>query len=60
MIGRTCEVIITVIDGNDKKSLDLNKRPSDSVEDFRKRVVENLNGILPTPEQENRRVNWQK
>lgn len=60
MIGRTCEVIITVIDGNDKKSFDLNKRPSDSVEDFRKRVVENLNGILPTPEQENRRVNWQK
>ena len=60
MIGRTCEVIITVIDGNDKKSLDLNKKPSDSIEDFRKRVERNLSGILPVPEQENGRVNWLK
>lgn len=53
---RTCEVIINVIDGYDKKSLDLNMRPSDSIEDFRKRVERNLNGILPTPKPE---IKWE-
>ncbi len=55
-INRSCEVIVTVIDGNDKKSLDLNKRSSDSIEDFRKRVEENLNGILPKSKPE---IKWE-
>lgn len=56
MINRSCEVIVTVIEGNDKKSLDLNMKSSDSIEDFRKRVERNLNGILPKPKP---KIKWE-
>lgn len=57
MTDRICEVIVTVIEGYDKKSLDLNMKPSESIEDFRKRVDRSLNGILPTPEP---KIKWEE
>ena len=47
MVDRDCKVIVTVIDCDGKKSLELNRKLTESIYEFRTRVLNDISNIMP-------------